>query len=94
MASTSGCRPAATSFCIELWKLSGGPSNAARIGSGATSEEGDLPAFASSSALRACFTPPNGFYITRCCGCFATKLTNLKEPLYADLREPYFPGVG
>src|SRR3712207_5398508 len=36
IASTSGGRPAATSFCIELRKASGTPSNDARIGSGAT----------------------------------------------------------
>src|SRR5215211_4461295 len=36
IASTSGGRPAATSFCIELWKPSGAPLSVARIGSGAT----------------------------------------------------------
>jgi hypothetical protein len=36
IASSSGTRPATTSFCIELRKASGAPSSAARIGSGAT----------------------------------------------------------
>jgi hypothetical protein len=34
MASSSGLRPAATSFCIELRRASGAPSSAARIGWG------------------------------------------------------------
>jgi hypothetical protein len=43
MASSSGARPAATSFCIELRKASGAPSSAARIGSGATSAPSAIP---------------------------------------------------
>ena len=43
MASSSGARLAATSFCIELRKPSGAPSSAARKGSGATSAPSATP---------------------------------------------------